>query len=151
MLMALGQFVFGLDSLAYQELQRQTQWKHSSTSRVGARNAHQFLGQGDDTITLTGILAPELTGKLESLQELRNMGDAGAAYAMVDGAGKVYGAYLIQGLSEGQTLHYQDGTPRRVEFTLNLMRTDDDKATPASSKGDYQGGIDNGDFFGGYA
>ena len=128
MLMSLDQFVFGLPTLAYNELQRQTQWKHRSTSRVGARDARQFGGQGDDTITLTGVLAPELTGKLASLEELRAMGDTGNAYALVDGAGKVYGAFVIESMNETQTLHYADGTPRRVEFSISLTRVDDDRA-----------------------
>jgi phage protein U len=131
MLMALDQFVFGLDTLAFQELQRQTQWKHRRSSRINARDANQYLGPGEDTITLSGVLAPELTGDLASLVELRQMADAGAAYAMVDGAGTVYGAFIIEGLTEGQTLHYEDGVPRRVEFSISLSRTDDDKASSA--------------------
>ena len=151
MLLALDQFVFGMDTLAFQELQRQTQWKHRTTSRVGARDARQYMGPGEDTITLTGVLAPELTGKLSSLQDLRKMADAGAAYAMVDGAGTVYGAFVIEGLNEGQSLHYADGTPRRVEFTLSLARTDDDKATTVSSGAGPIGDIADGSDFAGYA
>jgi phage protein U len=126
MLASLGQFVFSLSTLAYAELQRRTSWKHASTSRVGGRNARQFTGAGDDAITLTGWFAPDqLGGKLSSLAELRTMGDDGDAYVLVDGAGSVYGAFVIEGLDEGQTLHAKDGTPRRVEFTLSLMRVDD--------------------------
>ena len=128
MLMSLDQFVFGLSTLAYTELQRQTQWKHRTSSRVGARDARQFTGQGDDTITLNGTLSPELTGKLASLTELRAMADAGEAYAMVDGAGNVYGAFVIESMNETQTLHFEDGTPRRVDFTVSLARVDDNRA-----------------------
>jgi uncharacterized protein len=139
MMMSLGQFVFSVSTLAYQELQRRTSWKHASTSRIGGRNARQFTGPGDDTITLTGWFAPDQgIGKLASLTELRTMGDDGDAYALVDGAGKVYGAFVIEGLDEGQTLHQKDGTPRRVEFTLSLMRVDDGlvrtKTGPAKDK-----------------
>ena len=126
MMMSLGQFVFSLSTLAYQELQRRTSWKHASTSRVGGRNARQFTGPGDDTITLTGWFAPDQgIGKLSSLTELRTMADEGDAYVLVDGTGTVYGAFVIEGLDEGQSLHQKDGTPRRVEFTLNLTRVDD--------------------------
>jgi phage protein U len=126
MLACLGQFVFDLTNLSYQELQRRTSWKHASTSRVGGRNARQFTGPGDDSITLSGWFAPgQIGGKLASLTELRNMGDAGEAYALVDGTGSVYGAFVIEGLDEGQSLHTNNGTPLRVEFTLNLMRVDD--------------------------
>ena len=139
MMMSLGQFVFSLSTLAYQELQRRTSWKHASTSRVGGRNARQYTGQGDDTITLTGWFAPDQgIGKLASLTELRTMADEGDAYALVDGTGTVYGAFVIEGLDEGQSLHQKDGTPRRVEFTLNLTRVDDGlvktKTEPAKDK-----------------
>ncbi|MDR6387585.1 phage tail protein [Paraburkholderia phenoliruptrix] len=139
MMMSLGQFVFSLSTLAYQELQRRTSWKHASTSRVGGRNARQYTGQGDDTITLTGWFAPDQgIGKLSSLTELRTMADDGEAYVLVDGTGTVYGAFVIEGLDEGQSLHQKDGTPRRVEFTLNLTRVDDGlvktKTEPAKDK-----------------
>ena len=87
MLMALGMFVFGLPTLAYQDLQRQTTWRHPSNSRVGSRPARQFVGPGDDTITLSGVLVPELMGRAASLDELRAMADTGAAWALASGAG----------------------------------------------------------------
>ncbi len=128
MLMALDQFVFSLATLAYTELQRQTAWKHRTSSRVGARDARQFVGPGEDSISLQGLLAPEVTGTLASLDELRAMADAGDAYVMVDGAGKVYGAFVIESINENQSFHSQDGTPRRIEFTIALNRVDDELA-----------------------
>lgn len=125
MLMSLDQFVFGLESAAFHELQRRTVWKHPTTGRVGARPARQFTGQGDDTIALAGLLAPEQIGSRASLDELRAMADTGDAYVLVDGAGRVYGAFVIEGMDEGQTLHMQDGTPRRIEFSIGLARVDE--------------------------
>jgi phage protein U len=125
MLLSLDQFVFGMGTAAFHELQRRTNWKHPTTARVGGRPARQFTGQGDDTITLTGLLAPDQIGKLAALVTLRDMADAGDAYVLVDGAGRVYGAFVIEGMNEGQTLHMKDGTPRRIEFTIDLARVDD--------------------------
>lgn len=151
MLMALGQFVFGMSTMAFNELQRQTRWKHAPGSRIGARDAHQYLGPGDDTVVLTGVLAPELTGTLDALKELRTMGDTGAAYVLVDGAGVVYGAFLIDSLDEGQSLHHTDGTPRKVDFTINLTRTDDDRAAPSPRRSGDVGTLGSGQNFAGYA
>lgn len=131
MMMCLGQFVFGLDSLAYQQLRRSASWNHPSNPRVGDRPAAQYTGQGDDTITLSGVLVPDFKGTLASIETLRYMGDLGDAYALVDGSGYVYGAWLIEGLDTDQTYFKQDGTPRRIDFTINLKRTDDDLASPA--------------------
>lgn len=71
MMLALGMFVFSLDTLAYQEMNRQTDWRHASSNRVGAQPARQFVGRGDDSVTLPGVLLPELAGDITCLDELR--------------------------------------------------------------------------------
>ncbi|WP_278940681.1 phage tail protein [Pseudomonas helleri] len=127
MMLALGMFVFSLSTAAYQELQRQTDWRHASNNRIGAPPARQFVGRGDDTITLPGIIFPELAGSAFSLDALRLMANTGKAWPMVEGGGRIYGLWVIESLSETKTLFFRDGTPRRIEFTLSLKRTDDDR------------------------
>lgn len=127
MMLSLGMFVFSLSTLAYQELQRQTNWRHASNNRVGAPPALQFVGRGDDTITLPGIILPELAGSVLSLDALRLMANTGKAWPMVEGTGRIYGLWVIESLSETKTVFFRDGTPRRIEFTLTLKRTDDDR------------------------
>ncbi|MFZ6875390.1 phage tail protein [Undibacterium sp. Di27W] len=124
MMMSLGQFVFSLPTVAYQELQRQTEWKHPATSRVGERDAHQYIGPGDDTITLTGWMAPSLTGDPAALDDLRAMGDAGDAFVLVEGTGRIYGQFLITNLTQGGSIFLEDGAALRVDFTVNLKRAD---------------------------
>ena len=127
MMLALGMFVFSLSTLAYQELQRQTEWRHPSNSRVGAAPARQFVGRGDDSITLPGIIFPELAGTTLSLDALRLMANTGKAWPMIEGTGRIYGLWVIDSLSETNTVFFRDGTPRRIEFTLSLKRIDDDQ------------------------
>lgn len=130
MMMALGQFVFSIATLAYQELQRQTTWRHPSNSRVGARPARQFTGPGDDTMRLSGLLAPEVTGSTVALDDLRAMADQGLAWPLVDGSGVVYGQFVVEGLDETRTVFFADGTARRIDFNLQLARVDDERTAP---------------------
>ena len=125
MMMALGMFVFGMKTLAYQELQRQSDWRHPTTSRVGARPARQFLGKGGDTITLPGVLVSGLTGSQASLETLRDMADTGKAWLLIEGTGKIYGEYVIESMQETRAYFFKDGTTRRIEFTLTLQRIED--------------------------
>ncbi|WP_263264907.1 phage tail protein [Pseudomonas sp. RIT-PI-S] len=127
MMMALGLFVFGLETLAYQEFQRQTRWRHASTSRIGAPPARQFTGRGDETLTLPGVLLPGLAGAPLSLDTLRYMADTGKAWPLVEGTGRLYGAWVIESLQETRTLFFRDGAARRIEFSLALQRIDDGK------------------------
>lgn len=138
---ALGQFVFALNTLAFDELRRSSAWRHPSNSRVGARPARQFTGPGDETITLTGLQAPEFMGDRKAIAGLRAMADKGAAYALVNGAGEAFGAWVIESIDETGSIFVREGVPRRVEFTINLARVDDALAEPA-------GGTDGGDDWG---
>jgi len=129
MMMAFGTFVFSLPTLAYQELQRSTAWRHEATARIGARPARQFTGPGDDVIQLSGLVAPELTGSQASLDELRALADLGRPQSLVDGTGVVYGAFVITELQETKNHLFADGAARRIEFRFTLTRTDDEAMT----------------------
>ncbi|SFC76199.1 hypothetical protein SAMN05216577_11075 [Pseudomonas citronellolis] len=125
MMLALGMFVFSLHTAAYQEMQRQTDWRHPSTNRVGAQPARQFLGRGEDAITLPGVLLPELAGTVLSLDALRTMADTGKAWSLVEGSGRVLGLWVIETITETRTLFFPDGAARRIEFSIELKRIDD--------------------------
>jgi len=124
MLMSLGMFVFELPAIVYDDLERRTNWRHEQTARVGARAANQFAGPGEDAVTLSGSIPLEL-GDLAQLDTLREMGDAGEAYPLVDGRGRVHGSHVILELAERHKAVLQDGTPRLTEFTLSLRHVDD--------------------------
>lgn len=127
MMMTYGMFVFGLDTAAYQELQRQTQWRHAAQNRIGSRPLRQFMGPGDDTIVLTGTLLPQFTGGQQHLDELRAMADEGAAWPLIEGTGYNYGLFIIESLSERKTHQMRDGAAQRIQFDLSLTAVDDDR------------------------
>lgn len=126
MMMALGLFVFGLHTVPYQQLQRSMSWRHPSVSRVGRRPARQFTGPGDDTITLSGVLYPELTGGKISLAALQAMAAEGKAWPLIEGTGIFYGLFVIEEISQTDSLFFADGAPRKIEFSMKLTRTDDE-------------------------
>ena len=133
MMMSLNQFVFGLATAPYQQLQRQRSWKHRTSARIGVRDASQFTGAGDDKISLIGTVAPDNgIGEIASIEELARMGDVGDAYVLVDGNGYAYGAFVIESLNVTGTYHTKEGVPRKIDFNLTLKRVDDSAlaATP---------------------
>lgn len=126
MMLALGMFVFIRQTLPYQSLQRDAAYTWASNKRVGRRNAFQFTGVGNDTITLSGALYPELTsGGPLSLSALRLMASAGLPWPLVDGSGMIYGMYIIESVTEIDGELYPDGSPRKIDFTVKLTRVDD--------------------------
>lgn len=124
MMMALGLFVFALETAPYQEFQQQIGWRHPSNNRVGRRPSRQFTGLDDETTTLSGVLLPELSGGDNTIDVLRRMGDTGSPYVLIEGSGRYYGMFEIDSLSVTRTLFFRDGKARRIEFSLKLTRVD---------------------------
>ncbi|MBF7687731.1 phage tail protein [Acinetobacter rathckeae] len=122
MMMIFGVFIFSIPTATYQQLQRKTSWRYGSNNRVGDMPAYQFLGRGEDTITLQCSIVPEF-GSQMSLTALRTMGDFGKSFPLIGGTGKVYGLYKLDDLNETQTYFFKDGKPRKVDFTLTLTQT----------------------------
>ncbi|WP_249440449.1 phage tail protein, partial [Escherichia coli] len=63
-------------------------------------DAYQFLGVGEENMTLAGVLYPELTGGKLTMTTLRLMADEGRAWPLLDGTGMIYGMYVISKVSE---------------------------------------------------
>lgn len=125
-MMVLGLFVFSIDTAAFDSLSRRLAWRHPSQSRIGARPSHQFLGVDDEVITLSGVTHTEIAnfGRV-SLEVLEEMGNRGEAWLLIGGDTKIYGHYVIEGLETTQTEFFEDGTARKIEFSLSLKRVDE--------------------------
>jgi phage protein U len=124
-MLAYGYFIFNLYTVPYQSLQQEQVWRHAANQRVGARPAYQFLGAGEQTITLTGTLVPELTGGRVSLELLTKMADTGQAYPLIEGSGVFHGLFVASSISQTRTEFFSDGAARKIEFTVTLTRVDD--------------------------
>ncbi len=82
MMLALGMFVFMRQTLPHQTMQRESDYRWPSNSRIGKRDAYQFLGVGEENMTLAGVLYPELTGGKLTMTTLRLMAEEGRAVAV---------------------------------------------------------------------
>lgn len=126
MLMALGMFIFDLPTLAHDEMQRKASWRHARSTRIGARDATQFVGPGDETISLSGSVYAEITDGRVSIDDLRAMAGTGEAWPLVDGTGLIFGDYVIEGIDERHAFLMSDGRAQRIDFAIDLLRVDED-------------------------
>lgn len=126
MLMSLGDFPFALSTLAHDELTRRTAWRHALSARIGHRDASQFVGPGEETVTISGTAHAELTDGRACLDRLRVKGDEGLAWPLVDATGTVFGAFVLQTLDEKHRAFFADGTARAIDFQIGLLRVEAD-------------------------
>ncbi|HEX7856020.1 MAG TPA: phage tail protein [Sphingobium sp.] len=132
-IMSFGMFVFSIPTLSYEELQRRSDFRHARTPRIGARDAAQFIGPGEETISLSGSVYTELGDGETSIEELRTIGYAGTALPLVCANGTVYGTFVITGLDERHKAFWPDGSPRKIDFGLDLLRVDETASSTAAS------------------
>ena len=125
MMLTLGLFVFQLQTLPYQSLQQSLDYRWPSNNRIGERGAYQFLGIGEDKITLSGVLLPEITGGALSMLALKTMAELGKAWPLIGGDGAIYGMYVVSSMTQTQSVFFADGSARRIEFSMTLTRVDE--------------------------
>ncbi|WP_312312358.1 phage tail protein [Sphingobium yanoikuyae] len=125
MLMALGMFIFDLPTLAHNELQRRASWRHARSPRVGARDATQYVGPGEEKVSLSGAVYAEIADGRVSIDDLRDMAASGEAWPLLDGSGTVFGDYVIEAIDERHAYLMTDGRAQRIDFAIDLLRVDD--------------------------
>jgi phage protein U len=125
-LLRLGDFSFCVTAAVHQELSRQTDYDWQSQRRLMRAPARQYVGEGDDAITLPGVIYCEYMGGVAQMDVVRAMGKQGQPYLLVDGMGYVLGEYCILSVSEKGTEFDQYGQPRKIEFSVNLGAYGDD-------------------------
>lgn len=123
-LMSLGMFVFGMDTLPYQELTFSMGWRHAKIERHQAPAATQFLGPDIDTISIAGLLVPEIAGDASAFDTLEAMGELGSEYPLLDGLGKIYGYFTILRIDRDHLGVMAGGIPRHTGFRIELERVD---------------------------
>lgn len=123
-MMQLGDSQFGLESAAYQALERSTHWRWADLKQPRGGPALQYGGQDSDRITLPGVIYPEWRGSAGQMDRLRALADRGEALLMVDGRGNVLGDWVIERLDERQSVFAGRGVPRRIDFSLVVRRVE---------------------------
>lgn len=125
-MMAYGFFVFARSTIPYQETTRTASWRQPSNSVVGAIPRTQFVGKDSETLTINGVLMPSLTGGRISIAMLEMMAEQGEPWPLIDGSSfLILGWFVVEEISETQSYFFEDGAPRRIDFSMKLKRTDD--------------------------
>ena len=119
-MMSLGLFVFTINTAMFDQMQRDNKFLWAKKMSVGRGPLYQFVGVDDETISLSGILVPPITGGAEELEKLRAMGKQGKSWNLVSGTGEDLGAWFIENVSESGSLFKADGTARKIDFSMNL-------------------------------
>ena len=119
-MMALGEFRFGVSTAAYSRLTRRTGYRWKPAERYGRTPAMHYLGLGDDSITLDGTIYPHHAGGLGQIDTMRRIAGNGKPLILSDGEGRVWGDWVILRIEETRTVFDIGGRPLKQVFRLDL-------------------------------
>lgn len=132
MLMIYGMFVFELKTIPFQKMSESINYRYPANNRFGERPATQFVGIGEEKITLSGILYPEVTGGRVSLELYKRQADLGIAYPLINGSGILLGFYVNETIQTDKEEFFSDGAARKIEFTFSLKKVDPPEVIPCA-------------------
>jgi uncharacterized protein len=122
MMLALGIYRFALNTAAYQSFKRNNEYRWPVVERIGQEPLLQSIGIGAEHIDLEGVIYPHFRGGFAQIEAMRISAASQEPLFLIDGRGYVLGRYVITHIEEVQNIFLQDGSPRRIEFRLNLAR-----------------------------
>ena len=126
-MMLLGEYRFCVDNAAYQTLKRQTRYDWQAVHRLGMEPALQYTGKEVETVNLDGTIYPQFKGGLSQMALMRAQAGFGVPLMLIAGNGFAFGRWCIANVTENHSTFLSDGTPRKIEFTLNLKKYGEDK------------------------
>lgn len=119
--MGLGPFRFSIPGQSYDRLSRRFEYRWEPQWRVGTRPAEQWLGPGEEALDIRGVIYPHYAGGFNQLNQMRQAAQAGIPYSLADAKGIYYGPWCIRMIRDEQEYFHKDGTPRKVEFSIDLV------------------------------
>jgi len=125
----IGPFPCWVENAPLESLDRSTNYRWPSQARLTRPNALQFVGAGDDTVTVNGYIHPHepKCGGKATLDGLRALANAGVPYMVITGSGYVFGKFSITDIQENWKNPLDDMRPRRVDFTVTLKHYGSDQ------------------------
>lgn len=119
-------YYFNLDTAAFEELRRQTSFRWAGQERLTRSIAQQAVGQGEDKISLKGVIFPGFKGGLKQLDILRAIGRRLQPVNLTTGYGEVLGTWCLLNIEEDQSNLLAGGIPRKQSFSLEFVSYGDD-------------------------
>lgn len=121
----IGGFRFAIDTAAYQELTRRTAWRWEAVERV-SHIAHQAVGRGLDSLSLSGVVYPHWNGGAGQIDALRALAAPMQPLVMADGRGNNLGKWVIKSVEEVGSKFTGRGTPLSQKFIIEMAEAGTD-------------------------
>lgn len=121
-MLSLGGFVFEVSKNSFKEWDERWSFRWSDTKRIGQTSKLTYMGQENDTITLTGTLFAGALGNAKGVDALRELARSSKPLSVVDSRGRAYGDYVIVSIEKKRSQITKSNLAMKAEFKIALKR-----------------------------
>ena len=132
-LLALGPVVFAAETLPVAATRRGSRYRWASHRPIGSPPRREFVGVGDDELTVHVALGQGLGNRL-AVDALRLLAGRGAPHVLADATGRLYGWWCVVAVREAARRFHVDFQPRRSTVAVDLLRSDPGLALSVPSR-----------------
>ena len=122
-LLALGPVVFAAETLPVAATRRGSRYRWASHRPIGSPPRREFVGVGDDELTVHVALGQGLGQRL-AVDALRLLASRGEPHVLADTTGRIYGWWCVAEVRERSRRFDVDFQPRRSTVAVGLLRSD---------------------------
>lgn len=120
-LMGWGPFRFEVGRAAYEELTHSAEARWEKHPIIGRRPAPQYLGPGEEVVTLRGTLYTEgRQAVADMVRDLVRAAQGGQAYMLVSADGAIVDLFRLEKARRVESHHLPTAQAQKVEYDLEF-------------------------------
>lgn len=126
-LMAWGPFRFEVGKTAYEEFQHRHGARWEKHPIIGRRPAGQYLGPGEEMVTLRGCIYTEYVpeGAAEMVADLVQAAGLPNVYTLISADGTIHGPFRLEKARRAGSFIAPDGQAQKLAYDLEFAAHDD--------------------------
>lgn len=131
MLYSVGPLTIDTMPFSISEFQRSASADFAQKPLMGTMPGLEFMGEGEDKITLSGQILPFKTGGLTELEMAHSFRSSGQRLPVLRGDGKRLGWYVIESISESHKELMRDGVGFFISHSISMTKVSAQGASPS--------------------
>ncbi len=135
MLYTIGALNLDTRPFSVDEVQRSASADFANKPVMGGLVAREFMGEGEDTLSVSGQLLPFKIGGMTELELAHGLRRAGQMLPVQRGDGARLGWYTIDKITEGHKELMRDGVGFFIRYSIDLTKVSSSGAPAGASAG----------------
>ena len=126
-LLAWGPHYFTIGSMSYEELRQRAEGRWEKHAIIGRRPAGQYLGPGEEPVTVQGTVYPlaMMGGEDAQVQAIMSDCSTGQVYSLISASGDVMGPYRLERCDATGTYPDPGGNNQKIAYSFEFHPHDD--------------------------